>query len=284
MKGVLPHQEILSLVPSVIVGGDVGCVRTASYDMRLGEDYYLHDDTCSDGKQIRQRGTGVVSIPPNGVLLCTMHESLKLPKDMVGHLSLKVALLMKGIMMASQSQIDAGYEGKIFAMLYNLSHRDVCLRDGEPVLRLELVRLEQETTKPYDNTNSKTATLSRHIDAPLIGSLVGIRKEASSAVDKVEQAKDRISHTQLWGSLAITVALGIIGLFAQAHFASESDVESLKARAVELETKWKVLEKSTPPEPRLVALEAENKALRARLQELENVVSARAPRRSAATK
>src|SRR5579859_2804498 len=103
MKGVLPHQELLTLIPTVIVGGDASCVRTASYDMRIGNDYYLYDESCTNGTDIRSRGTGVISIPPNGLLLCTMQESLKLPPDMVGHLSLKLTLLMKGIIIASQS-------------------------------------------------------------------------------------------------------------------------------------------------------------------------------------
>ena len=186
MKGVLPHQELATLIPSVIVNGDVSCVRTASYDMRIGADYYLFDQQCANGTEIRSRGAGVISIPPNGLLLCTMYESLNLPADMVGHLSLKLTLLMKGIIIASQSQIDAGYEGKIFGLLYNLSQKDVCLKEGEFVLRLELVRLEEKSTKPYDNSISKTAALSHYVDTPLLSSLVQIRNDASQAVKDVD--------------------------------------------------------------------------------------------------
>jgi hypothetical protein len=63
-------------------------------------------------------------------------------------------------------------------MLYNLSHKDVCLHDDEAVMKLELIRLEADTSKPYDNSRSKTATLSQYIDVPLIRSLVDIRKPA----------------------------------------------------------------------------------------------------------
>jgi deoxycytidine triphosphate deaminase len=261
MKGVLPHQEIEKLIPTVIVRGDPGYIRTASYDMRVGDQYYLHDEHCPDGHAMRSRGQGVIVIPPNGLLMCTMHEELKFPPDIVGHLSLKVPLLMKGVMMASQSQIDAGYEGKIFGMLYNLSQRDVCLREGDPVLKLEMIRLETATAKPYDNSISRTATLQRFIDAPLISSLVKIREDAKSAVSEVRDAKDKLSYTQVIAVLGVTT-LGIIG---SAHFASDSTVQQLAQKVAVLEDQSKMSETISQLRSRVDELEKQNKALEIKL-------------------
>jgi deoxycytidine triphosphate deaminase len=268
MNGVLPHQEILGLIPNVIVNGVEASVGTASYDMQLGDEYYLYDEKPPDGQSMRSRGKGGIVIPPNGLLMCTMHETLKLPPDIVGHLSLKVPLLMKGIMMASQSQIDAGYEGRIFGMLYNLSQRDVCLRDRSPVLKLELIRLEQATSKPYNNSISKTATLQTYIDRPLISSLVEIRENAKSAVKEVQEAKKTLNLTQVGaaiGASIITLAITFITAYSGWHFASDSKLDQLSQKVDSLGIPSKVSEAIDPLKSRLDELERQNKLLQARL-------------------
>jgi deoxycytidine triphosphate deaminase len=266
MNGILPHQELISLIPSVIVDGDTSCVRTASYDMRIGGDYYLYDEACNNGKEIRVRGTGVISIPPNGLLLCTMLESLKLPADIVGHLSLKQTLLMKGIIIASQSQIDAGYEGKIFGLLYNLSQKDLCLKDGEFVLKLELVRLEKPTSDPYNNSTSKTATLSHYIETPILSSLVGIRQDATKALDKVE----RVNITQILGGAALAIA----GLVAGLHYASDSKVDRIDLQVTQLDKKFAVSDASASARTQMDDLVRQSKLLSERLDKIDALLKA----------
>jgi deoxycytidine triphosphate deaminase len=271
MKGVLPYQELAKLVSTgVIVDADPTCIRTASYDMRIGDEYYLYDADCQNGTEIRRRGSGVISIPPNGLLLCTMHESLKLDADLVGHLSLKITLLTKGIIIASQSQIDAGYEGKIFGLLYNLSQKDVCLKDGEFVLRLELVRMEAKTDRPYDNSISKTATLSRYIDTPIMSSLVQIKNDASQAKKDVDAAKDKLNLIQLFGAIAIA----LVSLFAGLHFASDSRVDRIEQKVNSLDTKAAVADAASSAKTKMDALEQENLALKKRVDDLDALLKA----------
>jgi deoxycytidine triphosphate deaminase len=276
MKGILPHQELVALIPDVIIHGDVSCVRTASYDMRIGGDYYLYDEKCANGTEIRARGTGVISIPPNGLLLCTMHESLKLPADMVGHLSLKLTLLMKGIIIASQSQIDAGYEGRIFGLLYNLSQKDVCLKDGEFVLRLELVRLDGETDKPYNNSISKTASLSSYLDTPLLSSLVEIRNDASRAVTDVAAAKEKLSLTQLIG-VVVGVIITLVSAVAGFHFAADSKVDRIEQKVIQLETKSAVADAAGSARARIEEIERQNKLISERLDKMEATIRSESP-------
>jgi deoxycytidine triphosphate deaminase len=273
MKGVLPHQEIVPLIGNAILGGDQAFVRTASYDMRIGDEYYLYDEKCPDGTAIRKRGQGVIVIPPNGLLLCTMMETLKLPADIVGHLSLKVGLLMKGIIIANQSQIDAGYEGRIFGLLYNLSQRAVCLKDGEFVLRLELVRLEGKTDAPYNNSTSKGASLSTFIDAPLISSLVEIRRVAEGAVDDVKKAQDSLASAKTVGAVLAVIATALLGL----HFAPVSKLEDLANKVSGLDTKFQVYQAGVPSISRIQDLERKNLALEDKMSQMEAILAGKTP-------
>jgi hypothetical protein len=151
-------------------------------------------------------------------------------------------------------------------MLYNLSHKDVCLKEGEFVLKLELMRMDADTSKPYDNSVSKTATLSRYIDAPLFSSLMSIRKDASTALEKV-------SSTQIGGTILVTAVAALIGFVSNAAFAPDSKVESLKDKLTKLETEWQVFEANNPSQSRIETLEKENASLKNRLQEVEARIS-----------
>ncbi len=192
---VLPHQEILALCglapgdPDETVT-DIGpirpClkrnIRSAGYDLRLGEEYYLQEKPrwgrLETRRLVPNRATTLV-IPPNQVVIVTTVERLRISDDMVGHMSLKLDLLLKGLMMANQSQIDAGYEGELFCLLYNLTNHEVCLQLHEPIVRLELVRLSQPTTKPYSD-KYKNIKLSQALRSRVESSLYAIRRDVDN--------------------------------------------------------------------------------------------------------
>lgn len=269
-NGVLPHQEIVRLIQGgVITATHADNIRTASYDMRLGDEYYLYDKDVVNGDNIRLRQPHeVITVPPNGLLLCTMHETIAFPRDIVGHLSLKVKLLMSGLIMASQSQIDAGYVGQIFALLYNLSHKDVCLNARESVLRLEMVRLEEPSDIPYSGQTSSTG-LKGAIQTPLFSSLVKIGQDAHDAVESVEKAKRDLQWTQALG-LIMVAALGAIATVDSKDSASAADLRALQATVSRLDGQIAILnQKIGPsiPEPR---------TLNERVMEIEKRLGAKA--------
>ncbi|HEX8084608.1 MAG TPA: hypothetical protein VF529_09990 [Solirubrobacteraceae bacterium] len=160
-------------------------VRSAGYDLRLGLEY--HQETPSIFRaqprhRVRKLVPGrdeVIVVPPSGAVVVTVYEDFHLPDDMVGHLSLKTNLLMRGFVMANQSQIDAGYDGNIFALFYNLSSEAVALRYLDAILRLELVRLAEETDATYDRERERQ-TLSQALKAPISSKL----EEISARLDR----------------------------------------------------------------------------------------------------
>ena len=218
---ILPHQEILALCS--MAPGDPddrwtsigpirpclkGNVRSAGYDLRLGTEYYLQEKSRHGRLDIRSldpaRGRTLI-IPKNQVLIVTTVEKLCLPNDIAGHLSLKLDLLLKGLIMASQSQIDAGYEGHIFALLYNLTKEEVSLQLEESILRLELVRLSAPTVKPYAD-KYKNIPLSRALRSPVESSLHSIQRD-------VDTYNKKLLWTQIGGGVLLVAASIVTSIF-----------------------------------------------------------------------
>jgi deoxycytidine triphosphate deaminase len=281
---ILPHQEILRLcgfnqtdpdTKETSTGLIRPClkrnVRSAGYNLRLGKDYYL-----PSSKEVGEDGFGgllaidtidlskasTISIPPNQVIIVSMNEQLKLPPNMVGHLSLKLDLLLKGLIMASQSQIDAGYSGNIFALLYNLSNDEVYISHGEPILRLELATLSEDTTLPYKGD---------FMDKPLAASL---QHRINSGLFKIRQdvnsAKRDLTRTQLV-AIVLAAILGIapavfsyFGVFEGRVNKVEATIEAQEKQG-ELELKNLEVQRTASEK----ALQAQIDALKKEVEELK---------------
>lgn len=227
--GVLPRQEILrlcglegnDLAESAGTGPIQPCrrvnVRTASYDLRLGHEYHINEGSNHGLFKKMVSGLGVkvgakgpspeiselrpgsiehIVLAPNQVVVVSCLERICMPEDMVGHLTLKQDVLLEGLIMASQSQIDAGYEGWIYPLLYNLTDREVTLQLNRSLIRLELVRLS-EPTEPYkgDYMNRKLAT---SLKRPITSSLTSLKEQ-------VEDTHDYVTRTRLFAVVGVIV-------------------------------------------------------------------------------
>jgi deoxycytidine triphosphate deaminase len=304
--GTLPYQEIIALCdfPNEQSADSLGAagiirpcrrenVRSAGYDLRLGDEYYMRDSA-----DVRAREGGneeiVISrlvassaetliLSPNRVVIVTILERLVLPDDVVGHISLKMELLLRGLIMANQSQIDAGYQGRIFALLYNLSAHPVNLTLDKPILRLELERLPAVSARPYGG-KYKDVTLSKALTEPVWSCLEQIQADARDARQKAKSAVHRVGWTQLGGSLITAVLTILITYFSvfgpqkELHFkqaAIEARFDEIRASAkaqAELSAQVAAFAKQ------LQETLSENAKLQTRVHELEQVRIA--PKRS----
>jgi deoxycytidine triphosphate deaminase len=265
--GVLTHQDILHLCGLPPSGhkreeGNEGpvrpClrqnVRSASYDLRLGPDF--HSSKISDsaaavtGLPVVKLEEGLdesIVIPPNDVVVVSSLEKICLEDDLVAHLSLKQDILLQGLIMASQSQIDAGYEGWIYALLYNLTDGEVTLKLGESILRLELVKLPEATKRPYEG-HFQDAPLAKTLIRPIRSSLQDLRRNVERRGRQVDDARAlmeaslaeerrRISRTQWVGGFVagLLALLAIVIPFASGFVSEVSDahegVEALEREA-----------------------------------------------------
>lgn len=198
-------------------------IRSASYDMRIGSEYYIRPKRSRGPLSTSKLEPGqTITLEPNALIIVRSHETLHLDNDMVGHLSLKMDLLRKGLIMASQSQVDAGYEGWIFILLYNLSQDDVSLKQGQSALRVEFVRLDEQSARPYDG-DYQNAELQQVLEEHLGSSLVQMRRT-------VRRADRRIRNLQLGATATALVSAGVLVAILVALFAAVNDVGQRAAR------------------------------------------------------
>lgn len=233
-------------------------VKTGSYDMRLGQKYipgYRDGDKAPD---VRALALGqYLRLAANEVVLVEMEEELALPDYVVGHLTLKVNVLLRGVIIASQSQIDAGYKGRIFALLYNLSSQEVSLERLQPILRLELATLDEKVA-PYGGSMTERPLSTDLLPNGPFAS--GLAKLNARFEDYSRKTRRDIAIAVLASALALV--LGVSGVMATVitPFADKAQAarEQVDTQKIELDK-----------------LRASNDQLRARVETLERGASAK---------
>jgi deoxycytidine triphosphate deaminase len=239
-------------------------VKSAGYDLRLGDQYYLADDKVGKAGGCLQISTlnddkPVLVIPSNRVLIATTIEHLELPPDLVGHLSLKLDLLLHGLIMSNQSQIDAGYQGGLFILLYNLSSNSVNLHRGDPVLRLELSRLAAASASPYHGTY-KGKDLAQALKAPVESSLRDLNRRIDRFDKTLKRNEFSIRITQVIGTLLLLMT-GIFTYFGPLHD---------RLTKVELQVATAIAAQERALDDKLKALTADIAALRQEIKDLRS--------------
>lgn len=214
---VLSHQTIIARCtghqPPLVSPYHQNQVRTAGYDLTLGYEYYF-DTSGRPGGAVKTYRLGgdakVLEIAANQVVLVTTTEEVFMPADLVGHLSLKLDILLDGIIMASQSQIDAGYKGPIYVLLYNLSDTPTILSLGQALLRLEFEETDQPTEHPYDGDYKPNFTLGDVIRTPIVSSMASLRTDF---VQLEERSQRRLRVSIIAAASALIAGLAVVATF-----------------------------------------------------------------------
>jgi deoxycytidine triphosphate deaminase len=98
-------------------------LQGASYDLRVGEEIWC------GGKFIDlDAHESVFEIPPYSYAIVRALEKAAMPPFLTGQFDLKVSHFLSGVILSNGPQVDPGYEGDLFCMLFNGSSRAAPLR------------------------------------------------------------------------------------------------------------------------------------------------------------
>lgn len=179
----------------------------AKTELHLGEYCY-----CSDKKNsiTRLKDGESITIKPNSIFLFQTEETFCFPKNLAGHMSLRMGWVAKGLFMPSQTQVDPGYNNVLFGMIYNLSSEDVTIKKGEAITTLEVFKVEQSQ---YEYSGKMADTDFEKFVSTRIGSSLG-ELEKRIEDSKKELDKNIQTYHSFTGSInrIITIITVIIAL------------------------------------------------------------------------
>lgn len=147
-------------------------IKGASYDLCLGDEYYYGGEIkkLSDTKPF-------LTIEPYDYAIVSCKEIAWLPRDIIAKFGLSVGLFCQGIILSNGPQIDPGFRGTLFCLLFNTSNRAVHLKRGRHYATIEFVKT-LGYADPYDGKYQEKESIIDYIPAnALHGAINELKKE-----------------------------------------------------------------------------------------------------------
>lgn len=148
--GVLPHQLIqLFLKHTSLIESEFGIcnnnVSASSFDLTLGDSYFQNGEI----KTLKDNEPNII-IKPGDFIIAGSKERVNIPATLVGRFDLTVSMFCKGLILSNGPQVDPGFSGSLFCLLFNASNEKIELKKGEHYATIEFSKLIFHTDKPYD--------------------------------------------------------------------------------------------------------------------------------------
>ncbi len=119
------HLSPLIAAGAIVVPSSQENIKPASYDLTIG------DQVWCEGAFVKLTDLAPgFSIPAYSYAIVVAAESARLPPFMVGRFDVKVSYFLEGVILSNGPQIDPGYSGALFCMLFNASARPKLLTRG----------------------------------------------------------------------------------------------------------------------------------------------------------
>nr|GEW82230.1 hypothetical protein [Tanacetum cinerariifolium] len=126
LRGLLPCLD--TFLPDRIASG--------AYELSVGTEFFT---TNSEKKvKIKLKDGEQFVIKPGQFALLVTKESIHIPNDKLGFISIKAGVKFKGLINVSGFHVDPGFKGKLKFSVYNAGSRDILLTEGQRLFPLWL--------------------------------------------------------------------------------------------------------------------------------------------------
>jgi len=183
-------KALIRQTPPLIEEANVEqCLKSASYDLRLGSEYY------KNGKIEHLIDTSPwLEIPAYELVIVTSHEKVNMRNNLTARFGLRLGLVKKGVILHNEPQIDPGYRGRLACLLFNLSSEPVRI---EHLARFATIEFEEtsEEAPPYEGPHEGFNTLDqffRGMDKLPVSGLYRLHADTERMTGRVERFTEMI--------------------------------------------------------------------------------------------
>ena len=229
--GFWSSQTLVQRLSKIISPFDSRKVKEACYRLSLGYEVYVTESLSATGhrlnsvKKLTEKQCFVIA-PGHFALMITL-ESIRMPPDALGFLSIQTDVKFRGLVNISGFHVDPGSNGKITFSVFNAGPNPVHLRQGDPIFRLWIASLDAAD----DRSNQRSLPPNISIDAvnnissPL-ESLQGLAKKVENIDNKLNRFLTVIGTAIAMLSI-VAAAVGYFKYIRGNDVSSESNVSEL---------------------------------------------------------
>jgi deoxycytidine triphosphate deaminase len=197
-QGVLLSDAIERCVKAfdLIKPFDPNNLKAACYKLTIGDEYAVGGKI---GHLSDEAGKNEIKILPFEVAIIKTHETINMPRFLIGRWNIQVSRAYKGLIWVGGPQVDAGYVGHLFCPIYNLSDQEVSLVKGQPISVIDFVpttRFHEGQSKSYPFPPDRILFEEYEPDK-LVSGLVSQSRNRLEKVENQIQSVSGSTNTQL---------------------------------------------------------------------------------------
>ena len=210
-------------LPALVQPFDADRIDCASYRLCIGPEIYVSpagggDDVAARTKVQLAAGQGF-TIPPGQFGFLVTEETIKVPADAIGLISIRAKVKSRGLVNVSGFHADPGYHGRLVFAVFNAGPAPVHLARGEECFLIWFANLDHQSAYvksgagyqgiPSDLINPIAGEVQSF--AGLLGKIKSTEKELDKRLAKVER-----DHTLIrWG---VTILVGVLVAWASREY------------------------------------------------------------------
>lgn len=231
--GILNEDIIKSLIKAntLLLNTIPNKVQAASYDLHLANTYWCEGNF----HEIDKLDNHTLTIPPYSYVIVQAQEEAHLPKFISGNFDLKVSMFFNGLILSNGPQVDPGYRGALFCMLYNASDIAFTLKKGSSFATIQFF----STSSTSDGYRGKYQDKVEFIDFIQRKGLNSSKESILSRINAVsnENRAFRSKYGKIfWGTLFFLVAL-VIGTEYNLYSTAQTSISKAEESFKDIEKK-----------------------------------------------
>lgn len=245
--GTLTRRTLEPLIAAGVLleGSETNALRHASYDLRLGKQVWTNRTLVTLSDQVP-----TFEIAPYSYAIVTAEESAHLPTFITALFDIKVSLFLRGVVLSNGPQIDPGYRGQLFCMLFNGSSASLTLSMGSHFATLEF-STTTETTEGYRQKYQLQQKLGQIMNEGAMsgpgGNIIG---DYDKKISQVAAAVDKVQGPQ-WALIGAMVAVALVPLAVNYVLIGDAQhkLDDAKVMIAEFESRLSSAPSSIPSDP-----------------------------------
>lgn len=192
-------------------------INHGAVHLSIGNEICMTSNEPSTKKQVLKENESFNLMPGQFGLLLT-HESVSIPTDAIGFISIRAGIKFKGLVNISGFHIDPGFIGKLKFSIFNAGSRPITLTQGERIFMLWLSDLDRDTQDGRKGQKEGQDFITSEDQSRMqdkVASPAALKEQMEALERKHDQRLIALEkETALWRGITIAIGLAVISLVA----------------------------------------------------------------------
>jgi dCTP deaminase len=213
---------------------DEKSVEHCAYELGLGPEAFLTSND-ENKKTVLKEGEQLV-IPPGQFCLLLTEESVCIPSNAIGLISIKAGIKFRGLVNVSGFHVDPGFQGRLKFSVYNAGSQNIVLQRKQRVFLLWFCDLDRSTSDTYKGARTKQFEISAEDVMRMQGEIASpgqLKKEIEdlkvSFNERIHTLTHKLDNIKLVLAWLVSIATSI-ALFSMRGCISTSDPNSFSGQ------------------------------------------------------